>query len=323
MQVAKVIDLSESLLNLSGFDALRKGVEGDEDGKIARCGGWLTSKYHGMKAMTAVSAASQSVIPFAPMGAAQLEDGIGGVQFDYGKLLAYLLCLYKLDDVARDPNQPSVQFSITLDGADLSRNITHITAGIKINDPRAIDPVSGIPIGMQDSKKVQSWELCYAAKILIAKDTKTLYDKYFSDFFSFFIEVKENGFGEFRCPFSVSSPQDLSSHWKCLKKGGAYKQQINFYHLCACKSKECYKPRHFLCDRCVRDGRRECYHWVVGDPVTLARVQTSLAGMIGNHAFLSDATVLPRLRLHLDIHQLYQTRNMSNINYLPLTSAER
>jgi hypothetical protein len=137
------------------------------------------------------------VIPFAPMGAAQLEDGIDGVQFDYGKLLAYLLRLYKLDDVARDPNQPSVQFSITLDGADLSRNITHITAGIQINDPRAIDPISGIPIGMQDSKKVQSRGLCYAAKILIAKDTKRLYDKYFSDFFSFFKEVKENGFGQF------------------------------------------------------------------------------------------------------------------------------
>jgi hypothetical protein len=49
----------------------------------------------------------------------------------------------------------------------------------------------------------------------------------------------------------------------------------------------------------------------------------SLTGMLGNHAFLSDATVLPRLCLHLDNHQLYQTHDMSNVNYLPLMSAER
>jgi hypothetical protein len=168
--------LSGSLLNLLSYDALRKGVEANGEGNISRCGGWLMRKYHVMKAMTAVSTAAQAVIPFAPMGAAQLEDRIDGIQFDYRKLLAYLLCLYKLDDVAWDPNQPPVQFSIILDGADLSRNITHVTAGIKINDPLGIDPVSGIPIGIEDLAKVQSCELCYPAKILIAKDTKTLYD---------------------------------------------------------------------------------------------------------------------------------------------------
>jgi hypothetical protein len=323
MNIARTIDLSGSLLNLSGFNALRKGVEGDEKGLIRRNGGWLTSKYHVMKAMSAVSTAAQAVIPYSALEQAQLEDGIDGVQFDYGKLLAYLLRLYKLDDVARDPNQPPVQFSITLDGADLSRNITHVTAGIKINDPRAIDPVSGIPIGMEDSAKVQSRELCFPAKILISKDTKTLYDKYFADFFAFFREANESGFGEFARPFSISSPQDLSSHWKCTKKGGACKRKIEFCHLCACRSNECHVPRQFQCERCVRDGRQECYHWVVGDPVTLARVQSSLEGMRGTHAFLNDATVLPRLRLHLDHHQLFQTRDMSNVNYLPLTSAER
>jgi hypothetical protein len=60
------------------------------------------------------------------------------MQFNYSKLLAYLLHLYGLDDVARDPNQPPVEFSITLDSADLLRDISRITVGIKINDHRAI-----------------------------------------------------------------------------------------------------------------------------------------------------------------------------------------
>jgi hypothetical protein len=70
----------------------------------------------------------------------------------------------------------------TNDGDDLSRNISHVTAGIKINDCQAIEPIIGIPIGFQDATKLQSRELCYPSKILIAKDTKVLYKDYFTDF---------------------------------------------------------------------------------------------------------------------------------------------
>jgi hypothetical protein len=106
-------------------------------------GGWLTSKYQSMKAVTAVKEhAKEEVIP-----------GIGGFKFDYEPLLLYLLKLFKLQDAARYSNQPPVQISMTLDGADLSRNVMHITAGVKINDPHSIGPVSGLPIGLQDSRK--------------------------------------------------------------------------------------------------------------------------------------------------------------------------
>jgi hypothetical protein len=122
----------------------------------------------------------------------------------------------------------------------LSRS--HVTAGIKINDPRAKDPISGIPIGFEDSTKVQSRELCFPCKILIAKDTKELYSKYFEDFFGFFKQVETAGFGEFQRPFLVSSPQDLSSLWKCYDKGGACKLKKEFCHLCTCQSDVCHKP---------------------------------------------------------------------------------
>jgi hypothetical protein len=64
MQIAKIIDHSGSVINLSGYDALRKGIEGDAAGKIERNGGWLVSKYHVMQAMTKVEIAAQEVIPF-------------------------------------------------------------------------------------------------------------------------------------------------------------------------------------------------------------------------------------------------------------------
>jgi hypothetical protein len=188
MQIARSIDLSGLVLNLSSYDALRKGMEMDADGKIETNGGWLVSKYYDMQAMTKVKVAAQAVVPFYPLPPA---SGIDGIYFDYEKLLLFLLKLYRLDKVELDPDQPVVEFSFTLDGADLSRNISDVTTGIKINDPCAIDPISGIPIGMEDSRKVQNRELCYACKILIAKDSKTLYDSYYSDLFTFFRQVNK------------------------------------------------------------------------------------------------------------------------------------
>ncbi len=149
-----------------------------------------------------------------------------------------------------------------------------MTAGIKINDPRAIDPISGIPIGMEDSRKVQSRELCYPCKILIAKDSKTLYDNYYSDFFLFFRLINEQGFGEFtvkenssgipRFPFTISSPQDLSSFWKATGRGGACKNKKEFCCQCACQSDDVHLPRQIQCERCVLKGREHCYHYDVG-----------------------------------------------------------
>jgi hypothetical protein len=324
MQIAKVIDLNGSVLNLSGYDALRKGVEGRElDGYIERNGGWLTSKYFVMKAMSAVETAADAVIPFHSMEAAELEDGIDGIVFEYPQMLAYLLKLFRLDVVAGDPNQPPVQFSITLDGADLSQNISHVTAGIKINDPRAVDPISGIPIGMEDSTKVQSRELCFPLKVLIAKDTKELYHKYFADFFLFFQQVEERGFGEFQRPFIISSPQDLSSFWKCYGKGGACKQRTEFCHICACRSAEVHLPRAIQCERCVSKGREKCYHWPTGDPATLIAAQERLNAMTVSHPYLADTGVYESLRVRFDDLQLGKTRDVSNIDYVPTSSNER
>jgi hypothetical protein len=320
IQIAKIIDLSGSLLNLSGYNALRKGMEGDQEGKIERNGGWLlASKYHVMKSMTAVETAAREHIPFTPVAQG---DGVDGVEFDLPKLLAYLLRLYKLDEVALNPDKPPVEFSITLDGADLSRNISHVTAGIKINDPRAIDPKSGIPIGMDDSLRVQSRELCWPCKILIAKDTKERYNKYFTDFFAFFKQVEERGFEGFPVPFIVSSPQDLSSHWKALGVGGACKQKTFFCTACSCSSGVVHLPCSVRCDTCVESGRQQCFHYPVGDTATLLRATERLAAMAANHPYLRDGTVQERLRVRLAENEMEAARDPLNIAYVPETREE-
>jgi hypothetical protein len=267
-----------------------------DGGKIERNSGWLASKHHVMKSMKAVEVTARIDIPFSPITPVAAEDGengIDGIVFDFPKLLEFLLKLYKLDAAHRDLTQPAVEFSITLDGADLSRNISHVTAGIKINDPRAIDPASGIPIGCDDSRKVQSRELCWPFKIIIVKDTKTLYANHFSDFFNFFQQVEERGFGTYTRGFLISSPQDLSSLWKATGKGGVCKQKIFFCCCCACKSVDVHKPAQIRCDRCVDNGRQKCYHHPVGDAATLSRIQERLAGMYTANTFLNEENLEP------------------------------
>ena len=125
--------------------------------------------------------------------------------FDYEKMLDYILKMFQLDGIAKDSHAPKVQIAITLDGVDLSRNITHVSARIKIIDPRAIDPRSGLPIGMEGSiTKVQSrGELCFVLKIVLAKDNKNLYNTMFNDLFS--------GSGPFQLTDLVSTRTDLVS----------------------------------------------------------------------------------------------------------------
>jgi hypothetical protein len=321
IEIAKIIDLSGSLINLSAYDTLRKGIEGDASGKVERNGGWLASKYHVMKCMTAVETAAQEHIPIKKD--LELPANVDGVQFEYEPLLAYLLKLYKLDDVARDPNELPVEFSITLDGADLSRNISHVTAGIKINDPRAIDPKSGIPIGQDHSMPVQSRELCYPFKILIAKDTKELYNTCFADFFAFFQQVEVAGFGEFTKPFNVSAPQDMSSFWKSLKKGGGCKTKTMFCHCCSCPKEQVHLERPTRCQRCVEKNSVKCFHWAVGDTPTLALASERLLSMSINHPYLADATIKAKLHVRLQENQLDATRDIGNILYEPENLQER
>jgi hypothetical protein len=321
IEIAKIIDLSGSLINLSGYDTLRKGIEGDAAGKVERNGGWLSSKYHVMKCMKAVETAAQKAIPLKhPL---ELPANVDGVQFEYAPLLAYLLKLYKLDDVAKDPNELPVEFSITLDGADLSRNISHVTAGIKINDPRAIDPKTGIPVGQDHSMPVQSRELCYPFKILIAKDTKELYNTSFADFFAFFQQVDDHGFGEFTRPFNVSAPQDMSSIWKSLKKGGGCKNRTLFCHCCSLTKERVHLARPIPCQSCVEKDRAKCYHYPVGDTATLAAASERLLSMSINHPHLADGTIKERLNVRFDENQMEATRDMGNILFLPENIQER
>ena len=109
-----------------------------------------------------VMTAAKDVIPYHMLNSSETHNGteqeatttIDGFACNYEKLLVYsILKMYGLYNIAKNENEPPVELAITLDGADLSRLSSHVTAGIKILDLRAVDPVTKIPIGLLNNKK--------------------------------------------------------------------------------------------------------------------------------------------------------------------------
>jgi hypothetical protein len=329
MNVCRVMDLGSGQLNISGIEMLRKGIEGDEHGKVKYGGGWLTTKYYIQQAQNKVHGVAQKVIPFEEIPTPDL-DGVAfkvGNGDDFSKILMFILEMFQLDHIARDPTQPPVQLACTLDGADISRFVSHVTAGIKILDPRAIDPMTNLPIGLAGSKKVQSRDLCFPFKMILTRDTKSLYQEHFKDFFDFFSRLNREGLPQLGIyPIMVSSPQDMSSMWKALGRGGGCKVKTFFCYCCAMTSKESATQRKIKCPSCVLSGRQKCFHSDTGDVATLHRLNLDLQQMTATHGFLQvDDTsgLLSKLQSHLDPSQFEKEKDASNIDFVPLSDNQK
>jgi hypothetical protein len=350
VELAKLMDLNGAVLNISGLHLLRAvkvevGVT-EEEGTD-----WITSSYQIKKAMRHLELQADDILPFRqlddfsvsesdwhywdPEAATRYgttEEGIiyDGFEFDFLKKIEFILRLYKLSDIAMDDTQAPVTIAITLDGADLSRNYTHVTCGIKIVDPRSVDPRTGLPIGVDGSTAIQSRDHCHAFKFVLAKDSQQLYDDHFKAFFRFF-ELLESGtviganYAAGR--ITVSSPQDVSSFWKTLKRGGACKRDREFCGWCACLSKQCHLPRVRKCQKCTTRGKRHCYHWEVGDAPTLDRMKEDFETIGNTFPFLKDeggpGPLLAKLLLHARETQADKTVDSSHINFVAISKEEK
>ena len=186
-KILRAIDLCMAgSLNYNGVETLRT-VEGL--GRYER--GILPSRSQIQRASYALHDLGQMYIPFE-----KKDCAIGEMfAYDYERFLRFILKAFKLHDIA---TTESIEICMTLDGAELCDGISHLTAGIKISDHRAIDPRDGSPLSTMPDEafgrifKVQSRNYCFAMKTLLGKDCKSSY-KEFSDFFNFFERLKKYG----------------------------------------------------------------------------------------------------------------------------------
>jgi hypothetical protein len=156
----------------------------------------------------------------------------------------------------------------------------------------------------------------------VCKDNKTTYQEYLADFFAYFKDLDNKQVGEYPPgTFKSVSPQDGSSLWKALDRGGACKNKKEFCPYCACTSDQCVQPCCFPCESSVLIGWKDCYHWDVGDEATYARLQSSLDQLKLTSPFLAgDEDLLAKVRMRYAPQEV--VKDITNIEFLPTNQSE-
>ena len=205
--------------------------------------------------------------------------------FEFYNLIRLVIKSFGLQDYAcTGSTAKPVMLTYTLDGAQLTNELGHLTGGFKIVDPRAIDPLSGIAIAING--KWQSRDLCFVTQLAFVKDSKAAYNDCFAEFFERF-----NG-ERFVIPatdtepelsnFDINSCQDLSSGWKATKLGGGCKTTNLFCcHCMVSRDTSCrFKSNDDRCNICVRLGIEQCFCHDVVDKDILEETKRRLAEYI-------------------------------------------
>jgi hypothetical protein len=134
-KILKAMDMApKGSLNYTGIEVLR-GVEGLDKWEQ----GALPARSTIQKQARKMYDVGQQIIPIMPV-----QCPLGEMfMFDYERKLRLILKTFGLEEVA---SRSSIEICITLDGAELCDYLSHLTAGVKVVDKRAIDPRSKKPL---------------------------------------------------------------------------------------------------------------------------------------------------------------------------------
>ena len=265
------------------------------------------------------------------IGYERRETVYGEVFFlNFDKALRHLLKATQLHDIALGDG---VKVSLSIDGADLFKDRTHVSAGIKITDTRGVHPVTKQPLFVMDEDsgeerivKIQSSEMCCILVIADARDKKELYEDVFKEFYDWGERLRtiglpaSNGNPALR-PFVVTHTTDLKASWHLSNRGGGCKNKTFFCTLCPCTKNSLisYKVDGNRCARCQRRNKRKCYHHDVCDslsvPLLLQRLEESIGTYHQRHRKAFEA-VSSRSKLRTDHMQLNKENDIMHISYV-------
>jgi hypothetical protein len=123
--IAKAVDMNGFTINQRALMILRRIRQ--EDGEFIESGqGWIASERKVNKIWREVERQATELVPFDAFF--DEEGGIEGIQFDYQKLFDFLMKIYETPLENFTAENP-LQVAYTLDGADLTRNTSHLTCG--------------------------------------------------------------------------------------------------------------------------------------------------------------------------------------------------
>jgi hypothetical protein len=230
---------------------------------------------------------------------------------------------------ATGSGHPPVQITYTMDGAQLTNELGHVTGGIKVVDPRAVDPLSGIPLSA--TGKFQSRDLSFVCQLAFVKDSKATYKDCFEDFLCTFnhksLVVPGTDTEPELSNFEVSSCQDLSSGWKTTQLGGGCHTTNYFCPQCMVSrsTMTSFKIASERCNMCVECGIDNCYCHAVCDPMMLENTKRSVKEYI-DRTFDDDCKILRMVRKQSKLTYEEGTTNNDklecHVDYQPKTRKE-
>jgi hypothetical protein len=290
-KILKAMDIAGFKLSLAGIEVLRHVENSSKYGR-----GTLPSKSTILRSARKLEAAALSICPFTMIGRTfqdesqhhdeELEDNIvgEGFEFDAVKVTETLFRAFGLMDEAK---RRPVELGLASDGAQLTNTVSHVAAGLKFNDVAMRDPFTKQHMLLHSPDSlVQSRNLCFPLRIVIAKDSKKTLEGFCSLYKSFNAgDVAE----ALECrPFKMSFPGDMKLQWGALDEGGAAKVKERFCYICPCRSSTIHVPQDKTkCLLCIekaeggRDGEaqddEDCYHYpFFADPGVRATLNEEL-----------------------------------------------
>ena len=159
----------------------------------------------------------------------------------------------------------------------------HVCAGLKFNDIGMRNPFTKQPMLLHEPDSlVQSRNLCFPLRVVIAKDSKktldgfrSLYNKFSSGEVSTALDCR---------PIKMSYPGDMKLQWGALNKGGAAKVKEQFCYVFSCTLSLLHTPqdasKYDLCKD--KDGQhhetQRCYHFkFLASPEVRGQLEDELA----------------------------------------------
>ena len=301
-KILKAMDIAGFKLSLAGIEVLRHVEVSSRYGR-----GSLPSKSTILRCARKLEAAAEELCPFTMIGRTFQEEStpepepslmtdednsiVGeGFEFDTVKVTETLFRAFGLMDEAK---QRSVELGLASDGAQLTNTVSHVAAGLKFNDVAMRDPTTKKPMLLHSPDSlVQSRNLCFPLRIVIAKDSKSTLEGFRSLYNSFNAgDIAE----ALECrPFKMSFPGDMKLQWGALDEGGAAKVKEKFCYICPCRSSSIHIPQDKTkCPLCLNksdaaiggnvsaaqdiDECEECYHYpFFADPGVRATLNEEL-----------------------------------------------
>ncbi len=253
------LDLNASV-SFRAYDAIRMIEFAEEENKLYRRG-LFYSRHKLTKLCKMLEGYGKDLLPFTLT--------TNSVHFDVQTAVKFLLQKHGLwNNVI---NQERVLLAATVDGGDLAWGITQVSAGVKMIDHRAINPLTGTRLfGDTGHNKVQSRCHCYPLHVIMAKDNKELYATHLSNFFRDANMLEET----YPDGVVVAQGADMCSLHKTLGVGGGMKVKKYACYCCNVHRDDLARPLPTPCADCVRLGRTlPCYHTAMSDENLIQRLR--------------------------------------------------